>query len=196
MSKHPDHERIRDSSSETDSGGPVYCCRICQLEANGGRRAPDSSSATEPPHSSEHANHDRTDETTTEPGGTDEHSHHDHEVESGHSHAEATHAHTGGDEHDHDHGADVHEGEHEDHGAHTDHSGHERMFRRRFWVSLALSVPVIFFSEFIQDVFGYTAPTFPGSVWITPVLSVIIFAYVACRSSRWPGRNSRTASRG
>jgi len=82
-----------------------------------------------------------------------------------------------GDEHDHDHGADVHEGEHEDHGAHTDHSGHERMFRRRFWVSLALSVPVIFFSEFIQDVFGYTAPTFPGSVWITPVLSVIIFAY-------------------
>ncbi|WP_193362455.1 heavy metal translocating P-type ATPase [Halogranum rubrum] len=51
------------------------------------------------------------------------------------------------------------------------------MFRRRFWVSLVLSVPVIFFSEFIQDVFGYTAPTFPGSVWITPVLSVIVFAY-------------------
>ncbi|WP_338730355.1 heavy metal translocating P-type ATPase [Haladaptatus sp. DJG-WS-42] len=51
------------------------------------------------------------------------------------------------------------------------------MFRRRFWVSLVLSVPVIFFSEFIQDVFGYTAPSFPGSVWITPVLSVVIFAY-------------------
>ncbi|WP_435345991.1 heavy metal translocating P-type ATPase [Haloarchaeobius sp. HRN-SO-5] len=51
------------------------------------------------------------------------------------------------------------------------------MFRRRFWVSLVLSIPVIFFSEFVQDVFGYTAPTFPGSVWITPVLSVIIFAY-------------------
>nr|WP_172795760.1 copper-translocating P-type ATPase [Haloferax sp. Q22] len=51
------------------------------------------------------------------------------------------------------------------------------MFRRRFWVSLVLSIPVIFFSEFIQDVFGYTAPTFPGSVWITPVLSVIVFAY-------------------
>ncbi|WP_423999176.1 heavy metal translocating P-type ATPase [Haloarcula salina] len=51
------------------------------------------------------------------------------------------------------------------------------MFRRRFWVSLVLSVPVIYFSEFIQGVFGYTAPTFPGSVWITPVLSVIVFAY-------------------
>ncbi|WP_136590605.1 heavy metal translocating P-type ATPase [Salinigranum halophilum] len=51
------------------------------------------------------------------------------------------------------------------------------MFRRRFWVSLVLSVPVIVFSEFIQEVFGYTAPTFPGSVWITPVLSVVVFAY-------------------
>ncbi|WP_135667014.1 heavy metal translocating P-type ATPase [Halorhabdus rudnickae] len=51
------------------------------------------------------------------------------------------------------------------------------MFRRRFWVSLVLSVPVIIFSEFIQETIGYTAPTFPGSVWITPVLSVIIFAY-------------------
>ncbi|SEP32681.1 ATPase, P-type (transporting), HAD superfamily, subfamily IC, partial [Halogranum amylolyticum] len=179
MSNHPDHERIRDSSSETDSEGPVYCCRICQLEADRERRTTDPSSATEPPHSSEHTNHDRTGETTTEPRSTDEHAHHDHEAESGHSH-ETNHAHTGGDEHDHDahdHGADVHEGEHEDHGAHTDHSDHERMFRRRFWVSLALSVPVIFFSEFIQDAFGYTAPTFPGSAWITPVLSVIIFAY-------------------
>ncbi|WP_435102618.1 copper-translocating P-type ATPase [Halarchaeum sp. P4] len=51
------------------------------------------------------------------------------------------------------------------------------MFRRRFWVSLVLSIPVIVFSEFIQDVVGYTAPTFPGSVWITPVLAVVIFAY-------------------
>ncbi|AUV84449.1 copper-translocating P-type ATPase (plasmid) [Salinigranum rubrum] len=51
------------------------------------------------------------------------------------------------------------------------------MFRRRFWVSLVLSVPVIVFSEFIQDVFGYTTPAFPGSSLIVPVLSVIVFAY-------------------
>jgi Cu2+-exporting ATPase len=42
------------------------------------------------------------------------------------------------------------------------------MFRRRFWVSLVLSVPVIVFSEFVQDVLGYTAPVFPGSGLITP----------------------------
>ncbi len=175
MINHLDHVRTRDASSETDSEGPVYCCRICQLEADGGRRATDPSSTTEPPHSSEHTNHDRTGETTTEPGSTDEHAHHDPEAEPGHSHA-----HTGEGEHDHDahdQGADVHEGGHEDHAAHTDHTGHEQMFRRRFWVSLVLSVPVIFFSEFIQDVFGYTAPSFSGSVWITPVLSVVIFAY-------------------
>ncbi|MFD1514387.1 heavy metal translocating P-type ATPase [Halomarina rubra] len=66
---------------------------------------------------------------------------------------------------------------HDDHRAHTDHSGHEQMFRRRFWVSLVLSIPVLYFSEFIQEVLGYTAPTFPGSAWITPVLSVVVFAY-------------------
>jgi Cu2+-exporting ATPase len=63
------------------------------------------------------------------------------------------------------------------HRAHVDHTGHEAMFRRRFWVSLVLSVPVVFFSEFVQGVFGYTAPAFPGSVLITPVLSVVVFTY-------------------
>jgi len=51
------------------------------------------------------------------------------------------------------------------------------MFRRRFWVCLVLTVPVIVFSEFVQANLGYTAPTFPGSAWITPVFSVIVFAY-------------------
>ncbi|CQR52263.1 Copper-exporting P-type ATPase B [Haloferax massiliensis] len=76
-------------------------------------------------------------------------------------------------DYDHDHDASSHHHRQ----AHTDHSGHERMFRRRFWVSLALSLPVVFFSEFVQGVFGYTAPTFPGSVWITPALSTVVFAY-------------------
>jgi Cu2+-exporting ATPase len=74
--------------------------------------------------------------------------------------------------HEHDHGDGRGAGP-----AHTDHSGHEVMFRRRFWVSLVLSIPVIVFSEFIQDVVGYAAPTFAGSWLIVPVLSVVIFAY-------------------
>ncbi|GAB4160434.1 MAG: heavy metal translocating P-type ATPase [Candidatus Promineifilaceae bacterium] len=57
------------------------------------------------------------------------------------------------------------------------HSGHEMMFRNRFWVSLALSLPVLFFSPMLQSWLGYTAPSFPGSAWITPVLAVVIFVY-------------------
>jgi Cu2+-exporting ATPase len=63
------------------------------------------------------------------------------------------------------------------HGGGTDHADHEATFRRRFWVSLALSIPVVVFSEFVQGLFGYTTPTFPGSALVVPVLSVVIFAY-------------------
>jgi Cu2+-exporting ATPase len=72
------------------------------------------------------------------------------------------------------HGAS-HEGGHES--GHGDHTGHEQMFRRRFWVSLALSVPVLLFSETIQDWFGYTAPTFSGSALVVPVLATVVFVY-------------------
>jgi Cu2+-exporting ATPase len=51
------------------------------------------------------------------------------------------------------------------------------MFRDRFWWSLLLSVPVIYFSEMVQEWFGYSAPTFPGSEWIAPVLGTVIFVY-------------------
>ena len=66
---------------------------------------------------------------------------------------------------------------HDVHRAHTDHTGHEAMFRRRIWVCLVLSIPVVVFSEFVQGTLGYTAPTFPGNAWITPVLAVVVFAY-------------------
>ncbi len=51
------------------------------------------------------------------------------------------------------------------------------MFRQRFWVSLLLSIPVLIFSPALQSWLGYTIPDFPGSQWITPVLSVVIFLY-------------------
>ncbi|HEX9019401.1 MAG TPA: copper-translocating P-type ATPase [Anaerolineaceae bacterium] len=66
-------------------------------------------------------------------------------------------------------------GEHEGHG--VSHLGHEQMFRRRFWVSLVLSIPVLLFSHGLQVLLGYTMPAFPGSQWIAPLFSVIVFAY-------------------
>ena len=68
-----------------------------------------------------------------------------------------------------------HEGHtgHEGHG--TDHSGHEQMFRQRFWVSLILSIPVLLFSPSIQGWLNFRMPPFPGSSWITPIFGVIVF---------------------
>jgi Cu2+-exporting ATPase len=74
-----------------------------------------------------------------------------------------------------------HAGGHEQHSGHAsghgDHSGHEQMFRQRFWVSLALSVPVLVWSDTIQQWFGYAAPQFPGSALIVPVIATAVFLY-------------------
>ena len=68
-------------------------------------------------------------------------------------------------------------GDHGDHEAHVDHAGHEEMFRRKFWISLFISIPVLIFSPAISNFFGYSLPDFPGVRWITPVFSVIVFFY-------------------
>ncbi len=67
--------------------------------------------------------------------------------------------------------------EHGDHAAHTDHTGHEQMFRRKFWISLILSIPVLIFSPALQEWLGYTVPEFLLSQWITPVFAIIVFFY-------------------
>ncbi len=67
--------------------------------------------------------------------------------------------------------------EHDGHEHHVDHTGHEQMFRKRFWISLVLSIPVILFSPFVQDTLGFEMPTFTGSEWITPIFAVIVFIY-------------------
>ena len=74
-----------------------------------------------------------------------------------------------------DHGGSERSGHSGHHGG--GHGDHAAMFRDRFWWSVVLSVPVLVFSETIQGWFGYTAPTFPGSAWIAPVLGLAIFVY-------------------
>jgi Cu2+-exporting ATPase len=65
-----------------------------------------------------------------------------------------------------------------DHSAHgTDHTGHEQMFRTRFWWCLLLSIPVLLYSGMIQMWLGFTPPAFPFSSWIPFVFSVIVFVY-------------------
>ncbi len=70
---------------------------------------------------------------------------------------------------------------HEDHSTHaghgTDHSGHEGMFRVRFWWSLLLSIPVLAYSGMIQMWLGFMPPMFPFAEWIPFVFSLVVFAY-------------------
>lgn len=71
----------------------------------------------------------------------------------------------------------MHEGHHESHD-HDKHAGHNPdMFKKKFWLSFALTIPVLIFSETIQELFNYTAPTFPVSEWIPAILGTIIFFY-------------------
>ncbi|MAU12391.1 MAG: copper-translocating P-type ATPase [Anaerolineaceae bacterium] len=63
------------------------------------------------------------------------------------------------------------------HGAHVDHTGHELMFRNRFWVSLVLTIPVLLFSPMIQEWFGLSMPEFTGSNLIGPAFAIVIFLY-------------------
>ncbi|HSN77255.1 MAG TPA: HAD-IC family P-type ATPase, partial [Anaerolineae bacterium] len=49
------------------------------------------------------------------------------------------------------------------------------MFRNRFWICLALSVPVLLYSPMLQELLNFSVPAFPGSRWIEPVFATIVF---------------------
>ena len=74
------------------------------------------------------------------------------------------------------------------HGSHDRHAGHSvAMFRDKFWLSFALTIPVVFWSSDVQHWLGYSAPSFPGSRFIPAILGTIIFGYgglVFIRGSR------------
>jgi P-type Cu2+ transporter len=61
------------------------------------------------------------------------------------------------------------------HAGHDKHAGHDpEIFRRKFWLSLALTIPLVVTSEMVMDWFGYTLD-FPGMSWLGPVLGSIVF---------------------
>jgi P-type Cu2+ transporter len=62
----------------------------------------------------------------------------------------------------------------QDHGDHTDHAA---MFRRRFWVTLVLTLPIVAYSEMVQEWFGFRPPSFPGSDLVAPILGTVVFVY-------------------
>jgi Cu2+-exporting ATPase len=66
---------------------------------------------------------------------------------------------------------------HAGHDGHDKHAGHDpEMFRRLFWWNLLLAVPVLVFSEQIQDWFDYSIDG-AWTAWVAPVLGTVIYLW-------------------
>ncbi len=67
--------------------------------------------------------------------------------------------------------------EHEHHN-HDEHAGHSvAMFRDKFWWSVALTIPVVVYSEMIQQWLHFTPPAFFGSQFIPFIFSTVLMVY-------------------
>lgn len=92
------------------------------------------------------------------------HEGHDHHNQSEYSHNEHK-----GHEHNSEHG--------EHSGDHSKHHGHSiGDFKKRFWVSLILTIPISYLSMMIQMLFGYEV-NFTGNTLLLFALSTIVFFY-------------------
>src|SRR6202166_4540197 len=64
------------------------------------------------------------------------------------------------------------------HGSHDRHAGHSvAMFRDKFWLSFALTIPVVFCATDVHHWLDYTALFFPGSKFIPAILGTVVFVY-------------------
>lgn len=96
-----------------------------------------------------------------------EHEHHNHQSETHEEHKHNQHHNHSNHSHNH------HEGH--DHGA-MDHSAHGGDFKKKFFVSLFLGIPIILMAPMM----GIELPfqfTFPGSEWVVLILGTILFFY-------------------
>ncbi|WP_047984334.1 copper-translocating P-type ATPase [Ornithinibacillus californiensis] len=122
-----------------------------------------------------------------------EHENHNHHKHNGHNHNsehiekespqhERHEHHANHDHHQHNHAH--HEQEHSNenpsnhgsggHGGHHEHMVEE--FKKRFWISLGLSIPILYLSPMIQMLLGYEV-SFPGDTLLLFLLSTIVFFY-------------------
>ncbi len=65
-----------------------------------------------------------------------------------------------------------------DHTSHDRHAGHSvAMFRDKFWLSLALTIPTVVLSPEVADWLGYAIPEVPGIGYVPAILGTAIFLY-------------------
>lgn len=110
------------------------------------------------------------------------HEHHNHEEM---DHSKMDHSKKKHKKEDHskmNHGGGDHSGHNPGHGqmGHDHHKMMVKDFRKRFWVSLIITIPILFFSPMIQDFFGYDY-LLPGNPYVLFVLSSFVYFWGA-----WP----------
>jgi Cu2+-exporting ATPase len=130
----------------------------------------------------DHTHHERREEKEDTHKGMSHQDHHqEHSGMPGHEHMHheegAVHEH-------HEHEKDMEHGSHTGHGSHQghDHSAHHAHmvadFRKRFFISLAITIPVLALSPMIQQFLGLADKLrFPGDTYVLFALSSIIFFY-------------------
>ena len=143
-----------------------------------------------PEHSDKNLNHDHHDESHHAAGHNKHEEHEGHDKHSGHGSGHGKHTEHGdrgdghkehGDEHDKYSGRGGGHGGHDKHAGHGDghdkHAGHHTgEFKKKFWISLIITFPVLVLSPMIQDWLGFEI-TFPGDRYVLAVLSTFIFFY-------------------
>src|SRR6478752_1002412 len=70
---------------------------------------------------------------------------------------------------------------HEGHAAgHDRHAGHSvNMFRDKFWLSLALTIPTVLLSSEVAGWIGYTIPAIPGIEYVSALLGTMTLISLA-----------------
>ena len=65
-----------------------------------------------------------------------------------------------------------------EHTGHDKHAGHSPdLFKRRFFICLLLTLPILYFAPHFQDWFAYQAIQLLGVRWVDPVLATVIYFY-------------------
>lgn len=119
-----------------------------------------------------HREHDHHNHKQHEEQKHHSHQHHNNEHEDMHDHHK--HGHEEHKNHNHSHGHSGHHGGHGGHGGHHEHMVED--FKKRFWISLVLSIPILYLSPMIQMLIGYEV-NFTGDTLLLFLLSTIVFFY-------------------
>src|SRR3989304_580609 len=71
------------------------------------------------------------------------------------------------------HGMEEHKGHEE--GGYNRHAGHSvEAFRRKFWISFLLTIPVVLYSD-LAKILGLSVHSFPGSIGNPLIFSSVVF---------------------